>query len=68
MMDRLVCADGGIRILIDAGRTRTRQGARMKGWPYPRHLAGRHSGWSFTGDSWRGNAARSLADWPTDMS
>ena len=40
----------------------------MKGWPYPRHLAGRHFGLVVHGDSVGAETLRrSLADWLTDM-
>ena len=47
MMDRLVCADGGNP---DPSSTHGKKAAEAKalelnGWPYPRHLAGRTSGW-----------------------
>src|SRR5882762_5492325 len=42
---------------------------RWKGWPYPRHLAGRHFGVVAHGDSVGAETLRrSLVDWLTDMS
>jgi hypothetical protein len=41
----------------------------LKGWPYPRHLAGRHFGLVVHGDSGGAETLRrSLSDWLTDMS
>jgi len=41
----------------------------LKGWPYPRHLAGRHFGIVAHGDSVGAETLRrSLSDWLTDMS
>jgi hypothetical protein len=41
----------------------------LKGWPYPRHLAGRHFGVVAHGDSVGAETLRrSLVDWLTDMS
>jgi len=41
----------------------------LKGWPYPRHLAGRHFGVVTHGDSIGAETLRrSLVDWLTDMS
>ena len=40
----------------------------MKGWPFPRHLAGRHFGLVVHGDSVGAETLRrSLADWLADM-
>ena len=40
----------------------------LEGWPYPRHLAGRHFGIVAHGDSVGAETLRrSLADWLTDM-
>ncbi|MEH2483209.1 multimeric flavodoxin WrbA [Nitrobacteraceae bacterium AZCC 2146] len=71
MMDRLVCADGGNP---DPSSTHGKEVAEakaleLKGWPYPRHLAGRHFGIIAHGDSVGAETLRrSLADWLTDMS
>jgi len=53
MMDRLVCADGGN---ADPSSTHGKTVAEAKaleleGWPYPRHLAGRHFGVVVHGDA-----------------
>jgi multimeric flavodoxin WrbA len=71
MMDRLVCADGGNP---DPSSTHGKKAAEakaleLKGWPYPRHLAGRHFGLVVHGDSTGAETLRrSLSDWLTDMS
>jgi multimeric flavodoxin WrbA len=70
MMDRLVCADGGNP---DPTSTHGKKAAEakeleLKGWPYPRHLAGRHFGVVVHGDSVGAETLRrSLSDWFTDM-
>ena len=70
MMDRLVCADGGNP---DPSSTHGKKpeeakALELKGWPYPRHLAGRHFGIVVHGDSVGAETLRrSLADWLTDM-
>jgi multimeric flavodoxin WrbA len=70
MIDRLVCADGGNP---DPSSTHGKapeeaKALELKGWPYPRHLAGRHFGIVVHGDSvGAGTMRRSLADWLTDM-
>lgn len=70
MIDRLVCADGGNP---DPTATGGKDPARAKelelrGWPYPRHLAGRVFSLAVHGDA-AGveNLRRVLADWLTDM-
>lgn len=70
MIDRLVCADGGNP---DPTTTHGKDPVRAKqleldGWPYPRHLAGRHFSVVVHGDA-AGvlNLRRSLADWLEDM-
>jgi multimeric flavodoxin WrbA len=71
MIDRLVCADGGNP---DPTSTHGKKPAEakeleLKGWPYPRHLAGRHFGIVAHGDSVGAETLRrSLVDWLTDMS
>jgi multimeric flavodoxin WrbA len=71
MMDRLVCADGGNP---DPSSTHGKKAGKakaleLKGWPYPRHLAGRYFGIVAHGDSVGAETLRrSLADWLTDMS
>jgi multimeric flavodoxin WrbA len=71
MIDRLVCADGGNP---DPSSTHGKKANEAKalelsGWPYPRHLAGRHFGVVVHGDSVGAETLRrSLVDWLTDMS
>src|ERR1700712_3009005 len=71
MIDRLVCADGGNP---DPSSTHGKKAdeakaLELKGWPYPRHLAGRHFGVVAHGDSVGAETLRrSLVDWLTDMS
>jgi multimeric flavodoxin WrbA len=71
MMDRLVCADGGNP---DPSSTHGKKADQAKalelqGWPYPRHLDGRHFGVVVHGDSVGAETLRrSLVDWLTDMS
>ena len=70
MMDRMVCADGGNPDPSSThGKTaREAKALELKGWPYPRHLAGRHFGIVVHGDSVGAETLRrSLADWLTDM-
>jgi multimeric flavodoxin WrbA len=70
MMDRLVCADG-----CNPDPTSTHgkhadeaKALELKGWPYPRHLAGRYFGLIVHGDSAGAETMRrSLSDWLTDM-
>lgn len=70
MVDRLVCADGGNP---DPTSTHGKKAAEakaleLKGWPYPRHLAGRHFGIVVHGDAAGAETMRrSLSDWLTDM-
>jgi multimeric flavodoxin WrbA len=71
MIDRMVCADGGNPDPSSThGKTASEAKAlELKGWPYPRHLAGRHFGIVVHGDSVGAETLRrSLADWLTDMS
>ena len=71
MIDRLVCADGGNP---DPSSTHGKKpdeakALELKGWPYPRHLEGRHFGIVVHGDSVGAETLRrSLVDWLTDMS
>lgn len=70
MMDRLVCADGGNPDLTSThGKTASEaKSLELSGWPYPRHLKGRHFGIVVHGDSVGAETLRrSLADWLTDM-
>lgn len=70
MIDRLVCADGGNP---DPSSTHGKTAAEakeleLKGWPYPRHLAGRLFAAVVHGDSAGAETfRRSLVDWATDM-
>lgn len=70
MMDRLVCADGGNP---DPTSTQGKDPARAKaleleGWPYPRHLAGRHFSVVVHGDAEGAlSLRRALTDWLEDM-
>jgi multimeric flavodoxin WrbA len=70
MIDRLVCADGGNS---DPTTTQMKKVApakelELKGWPYPRHLAGRVFSVVVHGDTaGTENLRRILSDWLTDM-
>ena len=70
MIDRLVCADGGNP---DPTTTHGKKPAEakaieLKGWDYPKHLAGRHYGIVAHGDiTGAVTLRRSLSDWLTDM-
>jgi len=70
MMDRLVCADGGNP---DPTSTQGKDAARakkveMKGWDYPRHLAGRIFSVVVHGDAEGAEGVRrSIADWLRSM-
>src|SRR5690348_3769827 len=71
MMDRMVCADGGNPDPSSThGKTVTEAKAlELKGWPYPRHLAGRYFAIVAHGDAVGAETLRrSLSDWLTDMS
>lgn len=70
MMDRMVCADGGNPDPTSThGKDATEAKAmELKGWPYPRHLAGRHFGVVVHGDAVGAEGVRrALSDWLTDM-
>jgi multimeric flavodoxin WrbA len=70
MIDRLVCADGGNPDPTSTHGKHADQAKalELKGWPYPRHLAGRHFGLVVHGDSAGAEMLRrSLSDWLTDM-
>lgn len=70
MMDRLVCADGGNP---DPTSTQGKDAKRakeleLKGWDYPRHLAGRHYSVIVHGDAEEAeNVRRSLSNWLRSM-
>jgi multimeric flavodoxin WrbA len=71
MLDRLVCADGGNPdpSSTHGKRPEEAKALELRGWPYPRHLAGRHFGIVTHGDSIGAETMRrSLVDWLTDMS
>jgi multimeric flavodoxin WrbA len=66
MMDRLVCADGGNPdpTLTHGKNVREAKRAELKGWPYPRHLAGRLFSVVVHGDvEGVENVRRSICDW-----
>jgi multimeric flavodoxin WrbA len=70
MIDRLVCADGGNP---DPTSTHGKDASlakeiELKGWPYPRHLAGRAFAVVVHGDaSGTENLRRILTDWMEDI-
>ena len=70
MIDRLVCADGGNP---DPTTTRGKDPAlakelELKGWPYPKHLAGRAFSVVVHGDAAGAeNLRRILVDWMKDL-
>ena len=70
MMDRLVCADGGNP---DPTTTHGKSAAEakeleLKGWPYPKHLAGRSYALVVHGDAaGTETLRRCLSDWLNDM-
>lgn len=70
MMDRLVCADGGNPdpTSTHGKKADEAKALELKGWPYPRHLAGRYFGVIVHGDSVGAEGSRrALSDWLTDM-
>jgi multimeric flavodoxin WrbA len=70
MMDRLVCADGGNPdpTSTHGKKPEEAKALEMKGWSYPRHLAGRAFSVVVHGDSAGAeNLRRSIADWLSDM-
>jgi multimeric flavodoxin WrbA len=70
MIDRLVCADGGNPDpTLTAGKDPQRaKEVELKGWHYPRHLAGRVFSIIVHGDTAGAEILRrSLVDWLTDM-
>ena len=71
MIDRLVCADGGNPdpSSTHGKRADEAKALELKGWPYPRHLAGRLFGVVVHGDAAGAETLRrSLVDWLNDMS
>ena len=70
MMDRLVCADGGNPDPTSTGGKDPQKAKdiEMKGWDFPRHLAGRAYAVVVHGDAaGTENLRRSLSDWLADM-
>jgi multimeric flavodoxin WrbA len=70
MMDRLVCADGGNpdQTSTHGKKPDEAKALELKGWHYPRHLAGRVFAVVVHGDVvGTETLRRSLADWLTDM-
>jgi multimeric flavodoxin WrbA len=70
MIDRMVCADGGNPdpSSTHGKNAKEAKALELEGWPYPRHLAGRHFGIVVHGDSVGAETLRrSLVDWLTDM-
>jgi multimeric flavodoxin WrbA len=70
MMDRLVCADGGNPdpTTTHGKKPDEAKALELRGWDYPRHLAGRLFGIVVHGDAEGvSTLRRSLADWLTDM-
>ena len=71
MIDRLVCADGGNPdpTSTHGKKPDEAKALELKGWPYPRHLDGRHFAVVVHGDAVGAETLRrSLTDWLTDMS
>jgi hypothetical protein len=70
MMDRLVCADGGNPdpTSTSGKDPQKAKDIEMKGWDYPRHLAGRAFAVEVHGDAAGTETLhRSLSDWLADM-
>ncbi len=70
MIDRLVCADGGNPDPTSTGGKDAQKAKEleMKGWPYPRHLAGRAFSVVVHGDAAGTETLRRiLVDWLKDM-
>ena len=70
MMDRLVCADGGNpdQTTTHGKKPDEAKALELRGWPYPRHLAGRVFSVVVHGDAGGAETLRrSLTDWLTDM-
>jgi multimeric flavodoxin WrbA len=66
MMDRLVCADGGNPdpTSTHGKKAQEAKALELKGWSYPKHLAGRVYGVVVHGDAeGAGNVRRALCDW-----
>ncbi|HEV7610566.1 MAG TPA: NAD(P)H-dependent oxidoreductase [Steroidobacteraceae bacterium] len=70
MIDRLVCADGGNPdpTTTHGKKAEEAKALEIKGWSYPRHLAGRSYALVVHGDSaGTETLRRSLSDWLNDM-
>jgi multimeric flavodoxin WrbA len=70
MMDRLVCADGGNPdpTTTHGKSPKEAKALELRGWSYPRHLAGRLFAVVVHGDTEGAETLRrSLTDWLTDM-
>jgi multimeric flavodoxin WrbA len=70
MIDRLVCADGGNPdpTSTQGKKAKLAKELELKGWPYPRHLAGRLFSVVTHGDSaGTESLRRNLVDWLQDM-
>ena len=70
MMDRLVCADGGNPdpTTTHGKNVEEAKALELRGWSYPRHLAGRVFSVVVHGDTVGAETLRrSLVDWLTDM-
>jgi multimeric flavodoxin WrbA len=70
MMDRLVCADGGNPdpTATHGKKPEEAKALELKGWHYPRHLAGRAFSIVVHGDAAGAEAVRrALHDWLLDM-
>ena len=70
MMDRLVCADGGNPdpTTTHGKKPEEAKALELKGWSFPRHLAGRRFSVVVHGDAAGAETLRrSLTDWLTDM-
>jgi multimeric flavodoxin WrbA len=70
MIDRLVCADGGNPdpTTTHGKKVEEAKALEMRGWPYPRHLAGRLFAIVVHGDAAGAETLRrSLSDWLVDM-
>jgi multimeric flavodoxin WrbA len=70
MIDRLVCADGGNPdpTTTHGKRAEEAKELELKGWDYPRHLAGRVFSVVVHGDAAGAeNLRRMLSDWLTDI-
>jgi multimeric flavodoxin WrbA len=70
MIDRLVCADGGNPDPTTTGGKDPRRAKELelRGWHYPKHLAGRAFAVAVHGDAAGAeNLRRILVDWLTDM-